>query len=255
MLTLTPGAIRECFPFRAPFTDEKKLRRLLILKEEVQDLNNIGYSCHVIFNYVSMTFAYADQKFQQILGYDVDHLLIHGVYFLSNVIYPEDIPSYLLSLKKINQFLFNLPPSRRKDYQVSFDYRVKRMDGSPLRLLQQMVAIEFDENGNLMYSLDRLTDITHWEKEEETVLTITGPDTTKTLIFYPGRSEAIKRIFTKTEIKLLRFLSEGLSSKEIADRANISFNTVNTHRRNMLKKAKVKNTSELIQYAYMNTII
>lgn len=257
MLTLSPSAIRECFTCRATTTDEKKLRRLLILKEDIQDLNTIGNSCHYIFNYTSMTFVYVDHKFQEIVGYDSDHLLIHGVYFLNNIIYPEDISAYLLSLKKINQYLFEIPLARRKNYQASFDFRIKRIDGSSLRLLQQILTLEYDEKGNLMYSLDRYTDITHWEKDEETVLTITGPDISKILIFYPGRKydSITEGMFTKTEIKVLRLLSEGLSSKEVADRINISFNTVNTHRRNMLRKAKMKNTTELIQYAYLNTII
>lgn len=257
MEILTPATIRECFPYRAITTDEKKLRHLLILKEEIKDLNNIGHSCHLIFNYSSMTFAYVDHRFMEIAGYDSDHLLIHGLYFLSNIIYPEDIPAYLLSLKKINQHLFDIPAAKRKNYQISFDFRIKRIDGNALRLLQQMVALEFDEKGNLMYSLDRYTDITHWEKDDETVLTITGPDIVKNLIFYPGRKSdgAAECMFTKTEIKILKLLSEGMSSKEIANRASISFNTVNTHRRNMLKKAIVKNTTELIQYAYLNKII
>lgn len=257
MLTLTPTAFRECFPDRANTTDEKKLRHLLILKEEIKDLNTIGHACHLIFNYTSMTFIYVDHKFKEMTGYDSDRLLIHGVYFLNNIIRPEDMPVYLLSLKKINEYLFNIPVVKRKDYQISFDFRIKHADGSFLRLLQQIVALEFDEKGNLMYSLDRYTDITHWEKEEETVLTITGPDISKNLIFYPNRKYdgVADGTFTKTEMKILRLLSEGLSSKEIADYASISFNTVNTHRRNMLRKAKVKNTTELIQYAYLNTII
>ncbi len=257
MVTLTPSAYRECLPYCAYTTDEKKLRRLLILKEEVQHMNIIGRSCHFVFNYSSMTFVYVDHKFKEITGYDSDRLLIHGVYLLNNMISDEDISTYLLALKKIHQYLFDLPAHRRKDYQISLDFSIKHIDGHFLRLLQQIIAIEFDEKGYLMYSLDRFTDITHWEKEEEMVLTITGPVLSKNLIFYPARPHegVVDSTFTKTEVKILRLLSEGLSSKEIADRASISFNTVNTHRRNMLRKAKVKNTTELIQYACLKTII
>lgn len=257
MVTLTPSALRECFPCRAITTDEKKLRRLLIMKEEIQDMNMIGRSCHLIFNYSSMTFIYVDHKFKEITGYDSDRLLIHGAYFLNNIICSEDTSPYLLSLKKIQQYLFDLPVVKRKDYQFSFDFRIRHANGKLLRLLQQIIALEFDDKGNLMYSLDRYTDITHWEKEEETILAITGPDSSKSVIYYPNRKSngITESIFTKTEIKILKLLSEGLSSKEIADRASISFNTVNTHRRNMLRKAKVKNTTELIQYAYINTVI
>jgi DNA-binding CsgD family transcriptional regulator len=48
------------------------------------------------------------------------------------------------------------------------------------------------------------------------------------------------------ELKICDLLRKGLSSQEIADAFHLSKNTVDTHRRKMLKKARVKNTIELI---------
>ena len=49
------------------------------------------------------------------------------------------------------------------------------------------------------------------------------------------------------EIEILRCLSEGLSSKEIASRLFLAKSTVDTHRRNMIRKRAVKNTAQLLQ--------
>lgn len=50
--------------------------------------------------------------------------------------------------------------------------------------------------------------------------------------------------FTKRELEILSHISEGLSSKQIANRLFISKNTVDTHRRNILKKKiEKRNTS------------
>lgn len=258
MLNQSPTSLKDCYTHRATQSDERKLRGLLMLKEEIKDLNNIGRSCHVVYNYVSMNYAYVDHRFKDLTGYESDDLLIRGNYFITTrLMDPEDVASYYKILKKINEYLLHVPCNAQSEYQVSFDYRIKLRDGKKIRLLQQIVAMEFDEQGRLMYTLDRLTDITHWEKDDEMVLTITGPNPSHQLIYYPGRTvqEQITDIFSKTEIKILRLLAEGLSSKEIAERASISFNTVNTHRRNMIRKASVKNTSELIQYAYMHKVI
>ncbi len=48
------------------------------------------------------------------------------------------------------------------------------------------------------------------------------------------------------EIEIIRMLSEGKSSKQIADVLHISVHTVDTHRRNILKKIKVSNSSEAV---------
>lgn len=51
------------------------------------------------------------------------------------------------------------------------------------------------------------------------------------------------------EVEILKYISEGLTTKEVADKLYISTRTVETHRANMLKKLEVKNTPELIKKA------
>ncbi len=52
--------------------------------------------------------------------------------------------------------------------------------------------------------------------------------------------------FTSKEKQILTLLIEGKMSKEISDVLNISKQTVDTHRKNMLHKKNLSNTSELI---------
>ena len=51
---------------------------------------------------------------------------------------------------------------------------------------------------------------------------------------------------TNRERDVVRLLVLNYSSKEIADKLNISSNTVDTHRRNILKKLNITSTGELI---------
>ena len=54
---------------------------------------------------------------------------------------------------------------------------------------------------------------------------------------------------TNSEIEIVRLISEGLTTKEIASRKYISFHTVITHRKNIFRKLGVSSVSELIMYA------
>ncbi len=56
-------------------------------------------------------------------------------------------------------------------------------------------------------------------------------------------------ILTTEEIKILRLLARGFNSSDIANALKKSRHTVDTHRRNMLKKLEVANTPELIDIA------
>ena len=54
---------------------------------------------------------------------------------------------------------------------------------------------------------------------------------------------------TISEVEIVRLISEGLTTKEIAARKFISFHTVISHRKNIFRKLGVTNISELIMYA------
>ena len=70
----------------------------------------------------------------------------------------------------------------------------------------------------------------------------------KGVVFPDDELLITKNIFSKRELNVLQLLAKGDSSKRIAEKLFISKNTVDTHRRKMLKKAMLKNTSELVIY-------
>ncbi len=65
----------------------------------------------------------------------------------------------------------------------------------------------------------------------------------------PGQSCAMGSILTPREREILKLVAEGKSSKEIAAQLNISAKTVETHRRNMMARLKIKTIAELTKYA------
>jgi len=57
------------------------------------------------------------------------------------------------------------------------------------------------------------------------------------------------------EIEIIKLLAEGLGTLEIADKLFISKHTVSTHRKNILNKTGVNNTTQLVQFAHENNLI
>ncbi len=54
---------------------------------------------------------------------------------------------------------------------------------------------------------------------------------------------------TPRELEMLKLIAEEYSNQEIADKLYISIRTVDTHKRNLLEKLKLKNTAGLVKYA------
>ena len=64
-----------------------------------------------------------------------------------------------------------------------------------------------------------------------------------------GNDKSVWKLITPREQQILKCLTEGMSSKDIAEKFDISSNTVANQRASIMKKANVKNTAELISLA------
>mgnify|MGYP003515004821 FL=1 len=60
---------------------------------------------------------------------------------------------------------------------------------------------------------------------------------------------------TDRELEILRLITLEYSGTQIGDELNISTNTVETHRKNLIKKLNVKSTIGLVKYALKHNII
>lgn len=60
---------------------------------------------------------------------------------------------------------------------------------------------------------------------------------------------------TKRETQIIKKIADELSNQEIADELHISLRTVETHRRNIMQKLKVKSVVSLLKYAAQHNII
>ena len=62
-----------------------------------------------------------------------------------------------------------------------------------------------------------------------------------------GTSQPALAVLSTREQEIARFISEGLTSKEVAERAFITENTVKQHLKRIFAKTDVRNRAELVQ--------
>lgn len=67
--------------------------------------------------------------------------------------------------------------------------------------------------------------------------------------------DTTEKLLTEREIQIIKLIAQEKSSKEIASELFISERTVETHRKNILRKTNSKNIVGLIRFAYENNII
>ncbi len=70
-----------------------------------------------------------------------------------------------------------------------------------------------------------------------------------------AQQDAQREELSAREKEILVSVAQGLLNKEIADRHNISINTVITHRKNITRKIGIKTVAGLTAYAILNNLI
>jgi DNA-binding NarL/FixJ family response regulator len=60
---------------------------------------------------------------------------------------------------------------------------------------------------------------------------------------------------SEREMEIIKYIAEGLSNKEVADKLFISAHTVTTHRKNIMAKLGVNNTAGLVLFAVRENLI
>ena len=205
----------------------------------------VGDYYYFIFNLNTYDFDLVSPEVEKVLGYKPAAFTVP--HFMDSI-HPEDRPWFLAFETKTAEFLSGLPAEKLMKYKARYDFRFRKKDGTYIRVLHQVAVIEHDETGGIIRTLGVETDITHLKNDGRPVLSYIGMDGEPSY-----QNIDIKTPFTEStqtltgrEKQVLILLIEGKLSKEISDTLNISKQTVDTHRKNMLRKNNLSNTGELI---------
>jgi len=196
-------------------------------------------------------------------GYNPDELMDSGLSFMVDIFQKDDFKIYNETIfPQIITHLKNSPCEEHQNYIFSFNYRVRKGDGKLMHLYQQGSYITDPKTKLPIYSIAMVNDISAVKRDNNSMLfSIEKKKNSNPLFefkniltnyYHPGPEGAR---LSNREKEILAWLSEGLSSKQIADKLFISESTVINHRKNMLKKTNSKNIAELIRYAIHKGLI
>lgn len=192
-----------------------------------------------IFDCAENSILFINSAFDKITGHKTQDFDLD---FLINMIHPED-QSYFFDredtgLKFTNELKYN----EHFRYTIKYTYRIRKSDGSYLHIAQECQALEVNEHGHLSKTL-----VTH------KILKTPSLDKTKNDYKIFDKLHSIYLDLNNTynltcrELEILTLIKEGLTSKEISARLNISPNTILTHRKNILFKTKSSSFIELVK--------
>jgi DNA-binding CsgD family transcriptional regulator len=196
------------------------------------------------------------------IGYSKDYFEQGGVDFTVGQYHKDDLRLYNEQIFPDRlKFLDDIPPDEHHKYVFSYNFRFKKKDGQYSSILQRNSFIRSDANGKPLLSMGMVINVDHYKNPNTSVQLIekiTGSDYTA------GAETVLKKTYflnekdctlTSRELEFLKYLSDGLSSKQIAEKIYLSEHTVKVHRKNMLLKTRTSNVAELMAWAIKKEII
>lgn len=165
---------------------------------------------------------------------------------LMNTVYPD-------GMEFVNQMSEVEFPSTR----ISVNYRLKQKTGECFTMLQQFWYLADDGNRNPLAIIGTVTNITDLYKEHQMFCKIHVLDEKKhwKKVFekrYAVNESQVEMGITDKELEIIKHVSNGLTSKEIAYNSNRSVETINKQRKTILEKTGCQSLSEVVTLALKN---
>lgn len=215
--------------------------------KKMLNLFQVGDYCYFIFSPPEMRMEYKNDSIEKLLGYKPEEFTLE---FFLEVIHPDDLNNYLSFEAAITEFWKNLPPEKVFKYKTRYDFRIRCKNGQYKRLLQQVAAIQSDEEGAVLRTFVIFTDISELKQTNRMVLSIIGMEGEPSYIDIQPVASLIphRSILTKRETEVFQLLIKEYQSSEIAEMLCISTHTVSSHRKNILRKTGTNSVLQLIKY-------
>lgn len=239
-------AVENILPTSSAFINELDYSVIEQKKADWLKLSELTHSIVLVFDCYTKKFVFVSNNIPQSYGIDSERLFINGHEAVLEIIHPGDIYYGLLVRKKIYSLLSSLSAEEKMKHKMVHEMRVKNVRGEYIRIIEQEQAIELDKSGNIWLMLS-VIDVDASHESEITKSHLYNFETGEQIFI--DLSDTLEEPLTNRELRVLQLMKQGLLSKEIATSLNVSINTINTHRQNILLKLKANNSIEAVNIA------
>ena len=161
---------------------------------------------------------------------------------IENLVHPDDLEVVRRIDKKVWEFLDTLPEEEKLTYKYIYEMRILDR-GKYVRMIYQMRLLAFKDDNFLAIGMIDLAP----EQSANTSVRFQIKNCLTDEIVPFAIESATDTLLTPREREVLALAKEGMFSKEISEKLNISIHTVNRHRQNILEKLQVDNMIEAVK--------
>jgi DNA-binding CsgD family transcriptional regulator len=208
------------------------------MEEKLRKGNQFFY----IADLIQIKVLFTSQGCQDILGIEPESVGAGVFYYITH---PDDLMRYNLSRAKLFKSGHDLFVKQEGISVLSISFRLKNKDGQYADILFQGYSFYSEIIYKTVFHFFVFTDISSFKMENPAHHHYLGDN--PAFFRYPDKKLLqTGHAFSNREFEILQLIATGMDSEQIAKKLQISLNTVNTHRRNLLKKTRKQTTLEIV---------
>lgn len=207
-------------------------------------LNLLDIGVYLV-NYQDQTFKYMNEYLLEFLGFEDHEILNESINRLENTVFPSDFDTMMAIQFKANQEFKKLTDEEKEGYTFKLYYRIKKGDGRFCWCAQTNKYINDKDENSIVELVTIVSFPEHFILDHVTGYVSTN---TKTMEIFPDtESENPLSVLSKREMEVLKLVSNGLSTSEVAINLELSTATIKNHRKNILKRLNVASSIQAIR--------
>lgn len=221
------------------------------LIREMEEIPGTFYAFFWLYNH---EFIYVSPQITYILGHSYQKFQKHGMVFFQTIIPPRLISGIYDSMNRQASQIDQSASSIFSNSLIETEAAVYNVFSQEVPVKYQAIILDtrpFEPASYLLFcSWIDMRNLNSVELSEKTVDVGRYLQKLKEL-YIDANAEKFRLLkkhltLSQREKEIAGLLAAGLSTKQIGERLHISFNTVESHRKNLLQKLEAKNTAELI---------
>lgn len=244
---------------RSGFITESAIERHVEQHAAIDALLPESASFFYIIEINTGRYRFLGRQQETVSGYSNEVFLERGIELFLERVHPDDVEILLNRVYvSLGLLMDELPAEDRKRVQFQYNYRFQRKDGEYLNLLEQLYVLELDEHDALSLVLGNVIILDNKGELPVRATCKRISDSGFCEVFYSetfNSSRSSLNKITARELDILRNLASGMTSRQIAEELFISKHTVDTHRRNLLKKLECKSVVDLAKIAFAGGLL
>ncbi|HEY4061382.1 MAG TPA: helix-turn-helix transcriptional regulator [Puia sp.] len=216
---------------------------------------------YYLLDYTTGKYVFLSPGIEVLSGFKLSYCMDGGVEFFTGRYEQIDFNVIARHVFRENrQFLKELPVEQHPDFMFSYNLRFRNRKGELASIIQHHSMIQSTPAGTPILSFGYVYPANLLINEKRTFYAISR---IRPSVGLSGEQPLIQKCFfhfeedsllSQREREVLKWMSDGLSSKQIAARMHVSIHTINNHRKNMLQKTNCNNVAEILKYGLLHRL-